>query len=101
MSHGDWEDHSHDQDYRKWVSNFDGHGIGLYAHPEQLRWIPQKFQEGHFHKSIRTMMGSGAPDMKTGLSIAHYSFQQDMTKAKVAMYSSDGDFLIVPQTGTL
>ncbi len=47
------------------------------------------------------MAGSGAPDCKQGLTIAHYSFEHDMTSQKIAMYSSDGDFLIVPQTGTL
>lgn len=39
--------------------------------------------------------------MKDGLSISHYCFEKDMTKEKLALYSSDGDMLIVPQEGTL
>lgn len=39
--------------------------------------------------------------MKNGLSISHYCFEKDMMAEKLAMYSSDGDMLIVPQEGTL
>ena len=46
-------------------------------------------------------MGSGSPDLKTGLAISHYTIGKNMTESRVAMYSSDGDFLIVPQLGTL
>ena len=56
---------------------------------------------GSFHKSIKTLAGSGSPDVKVGLSINHYSFDTSMTPSKTSMYSADGDMLIVPQTGTL
>jgi len=41
-------------------------------------------------------MGAGSPDMKDGLSISYYSCTESMTDKKIAIYSSDGDFLIVP-----
>lgn len=47
------------------------------------------------------MAGAGSPALKEGLSINYYSFDTNMTGSRVAMYSSDGDMLIVPQTGTL
>jgi len=47
------------------------------------------------------MMGAGSPDMKEGLGISYYSFTTGMTDKRLAIYSSDGDFLIVPQVGTL
>lgn len=42
------------------------------------------------------MMGAGSPDVKEGLSISYYSFTSNMTDRKLAFYSADGDFLIVP-----
>ena len=39
--------------------------------------------------------------MKEGLSISYYSCKQQMYDKKMAMYSADGDMLIVPQEGTL
>ena len=49
-----------------------------------------------FHQSIKTLMGAGSPELKTGLSISHFSIGKGMTGSRVAMYSSDGDILIVP-----
>lgn len=46
-------------------------------------------------------MGSGSPDLKEGLSISHYTIGKNMTESKIAMYSSDGDVIIVPQVGVL
>jgi len=96
VRHGNWEDHSKDAHYQKWVSNFEGHGKGLNVTPEQLRWKPQKFASDMFHHSIKTLAGAGSPDLKTGLSINHYTIGKDMTSSRVALYSSDGDMLIVP-----
>lgn len=39
--------------------------------------------------------------MKNGLGISRFSFQTNMHANKVALYSSDADFLIVPQTGVM
>ena len=55
---------------------------------------PKNWLEG-----ISTMCGAGDPAMKDGLGIHVYACNQNMYKT--AMYSSDGDFLIVPQEGTL
>ena len=46
-------------------------------------------------------MGAGSPQMKSGLGISQYSCDKNMTSQHVAMYTSDGDLLIVPQTGVL
>jgi len=46
-------------------------------------------------------VGAGCPGMKDGLSISNYSCTESMTPNKKAMYSADGDILIVPQDGTL
>ena len=67
-----------------------------------MRWLPMKFNGGAmFHQSIKTMMGAGSPDLKTGLAIHHFSMGKGMASNKVAMYSSDGDMLIVPQAGVM
>lgn len=47
------------------------------------------------------MMGAGSPELKDGLSISYYSCKAGMSDKKIAMYSSDGDLIIVPQAGTL
>ena len=95
--HGKWTDKSNSPAYAKWLSHFDG-SKGLRVTPEQLRWLPQNFSKtAMFHQSIRTLMGAGSPELKTGLSISHYSIGKSMTSSRVAMYSSDGDIMIVPQ----
>lgn len=53
----------------------------------------------NFVQGLHTMAGSGDPKLKHGLAIYTYTFDHDMTN--VHMYNSDGDFLIVPQMGTL
>lgn len=47
------------------------------------------------------MMGAGCPAMKDGLAISYYSCKRGMSTQRIAMYSADGDILIVPQEGTL
>ena len=42
------------------------------------------------------MMGAGSPELKDGLSISYYSCNAGMSDKKIAMYSSDGDLIIVP-----
>jgi len=39
--------------------------------------------------------------MKNGLSISYFNCTGSMTPKKMAMYSADGDMLIVPQEGVL
>jgi len=45
------------------------------------------------------MCGAGGPSLKTGLGVHLYTANASM--GKTAFYNSDGDFLIVPQQGTL
>lgn len=97
-NHGAWADVS--EQFPHWVSNFD-QDKDLVTTPEQRRWTPQDYLEGNFFEGIRSMMGAGCPSMKDGLSISYYSCTKSMTDKKIAMYSADGDILIVPQFGTL
>lgn len=39
--------------------------------------------------------------MKNGLGISRFAFSKSMQQAKVALYSADGDLLIVPQQGVM
>lgn len=48
---------------------------------------------------LYTLAGQGDSCSKTGLAIHMYSCNTSM--GKKALYNSDGDFLIVPQIGTL
>lgn len=68
---------------------------------------PTTFIEGTY-----TMAGSGDPSSKDGIAIHIYTFNANMRKNRqnhggqendqdVHMYNSDGDFLIVPQHGSL
>lgn len=72
-----------------------------HPNPNQLRWnpwdVPTKPQD--WVDGLRTIAGAGDPRTKHGLSIHIYTCNIGM-KDK-AMYNSDGDFLIVPQMGTL
>jgi homogentisate 1,2-dioxygenase len=47
------------------------------------------------------MMGAGSPGLKNGLAISIYNFTESMLSRKQAMYSADGDMIIVPQLGSL
>ena len=57
-NHGSWTDVS--ASYPEWISDFSG-DKDLIVSPEQRRWTPQDFIEGHFMQGIRTMMGAGCP----------------------------------------
>ena len=75
----------------------------LEFQPNQLRWkaIP-KVQEGDktsFVEGLTSLIGAGEPSMKQGISI--YGYSANVSMGKTAFYNSDGDFIIVPQTGTL
>ena len=52
-----------------------------------------------FVEGISTMAGIGDPALKTGLAIYMYVCNRSMENK--AFFSSDGDFLIVPQVGAL
>ena len=61
--------------------------------------VPEASNSHNFIQGIKTMCGAGDPSMKNGIGMHVYTFNQNM--GKTAFYNSDGDFLIVPQEGTL
>lgn len=105
------------------VSTTSQHAVGLYhdqkiyddfshlvVEPKQLRWSPssQMENDNDFVSGLQLMCGAGDPGMKDGLSIYTYSANTSMSKMRVGdtvnnrcMANSDGDMLIVLQTGAL
>lgn len=74
----------------------------LVADPNQLRWGAFQIDESRRHDFIdglRLMCGAGDPKTKSGLAI--YVFTATASMGNRCMYNSDGDFLIVPQAGSL
>jgi homogentisate 1,2-dioxygenase len=71
--------------------------------PNPLRWKPFPFCESGSNKSfldgLQIMLSSGTPQTKFGIAIYFYSFDRDMLNEH--LYNSDGDFLIMPQSGSL
>jgi homogentisate 1,2-dioxygenase len=71
--------------------------------PNQTRWKPFPFPDKNskvdFVDGIRTICGAGDPLGRNGIAVYVYSFNTPMGNR--CMYNSDGDFLIVPQEGTL
>lgn len=70
--------------------------------PNQQRWDPFPFPSTptDFISSLRTLAGAGTPPMKNGLEVQIYTATADMGPT-TAFSSSDGDLLIVPQSGSL
>jgi homogentisate 1,2-dioxygenase len=72
----------------------------LQVDPNPMRWGKLPLQTGvNFVSGMKTFMSSGSPLIKNGLAISMYSFDEDMRD--VHIYNSDGDFMIVPQEGSL
>lgn len=70
--------------------------------PAQWQWQPVEIEtEGQvdFIQGMKAMAGAGDPSMRAGLGVFIYTANTSMEKK--SFYSSDGDFLIVPQQGTL
>lgn len=71
--------------------------------PNQLRWKPFKVLQStmqlDFVGGLRTIAGAGDPKIRNGIAIYTYECNQSMVNK--CFYNSDGDFLIVPQKGTL
>ena len=79
----------------------DGHKQELRYIPNQLRWDPFDLDSTtSWIDGIHLVAGAGDPTVKHGLGIFIYAIGKDMS-ANEAFYSADGDFLIVPQHGTL
>lgn len=73
------------------------------ATPERIRWNPKPHcAEGtrvDFVHGMTPYCGAGEPTMKAGLRIYVYSCNTSMTNSSFCC--SDGDMLIVPESGTL
>ena len=71
--------------------------------PNQIRWNPipsvKNGESKDFVQGLVSLLGAGEPSLKQGISIYAYSANKSMDKT--AFYNSDGDFLIVPHSGTL
>ena len=69
--------------------------------PNQLRWDPLPIPEEptDFVDGIVTLGGNGDPAMQTGVAIHLYAANRSMNDH--FFYSADGEFLVVPQQGTL
>src|SRR5262249_9562764 len=69
--------------------------------PNQLRWNPAPIptQPTDFIAGLVTMAGNGDPHGQSGCGVHLYAANRSMTNR--AFYSADGEFLIVPQQGTL
>lgn len=94
-------------------------GVNFQVNPNQLRWKPlNKLADGGsgggvledgggvtFIDGLRTMAAHGSPEGKDGLAVHMYACNSSMRErtgvAGEAMVNADGDFLIVPQSGSL
>ncbi|TPX30915.1 homogentisate 1,2-dioxygenase [Synchytrium microbalum] len=82
-------------------SPFDGNRE-VESTPTQLRWSPFDIPTSGdvtFIQGIKSICGAGEPSTKNGLAIYVYGANKNMTNE--AFYDADGDFLIVPQEGSL
>ncbi|PHH91918.1 hypothetical protein CDD83_9785 [Cordyceps sp. RAO-2017] len=69
--------------------------------PNQLRWDPFDIEDKvDWVRGLRLVAGAGDPTMKAGLGILVFTASEDMDPA-TAMYSSDGEMLVVAQHGVL
>ncbi|HWU44800.1 MAG TPA: homogentisate 1,2-dioxygenase, partial [Bdellovibrio sp.] len=71
------------------------------VNPNQMRWnpLPAVNAKQNFIEGIRTVCGTGNSHEQRGIHIHLYSFSEPM--GKKYFMSADGDFLFVPQTGTM
>jgi homogentisate 1,2-dioxygenase len=69
--------------------------------PNQLRWdpLPEVQSDADFIDGLHPMAGNGSPDAHAGCAIYLYAFNRPMTNR--FFYSADGEWLLVPQQGTL
>ncbi|RWS23192.1 hypothetical protein B4U80_07070 [Leptotrombidium deliense] len=74
----------------------------IEPNPNQMRWkpfeIPQEKQID-FVQGLNTICGAG--DVRTRNGIAIHIYTCNLSMHNKCIYNSDGDFLIVPQKGTL
>ncbi|RZF41311.1 hypothetical protein LSTR_LSTR000025 [Laodelphax striatellus] len=84
-------------------ANFTNDWSNNHPNPNQMRWkpfnFPDKEESVDFIQGLQTICGAGNPTMRQGVAIHVYSCNQSMKNS--CFYNSDGDFLLVPQSGTL
>ncbi|KAN0106012.1 putative homogentisate 1,2-dioxygenase [Hyaloscypha variabilis] len=74
----------------------------IHVTPTQLAWLPFEIPstgEITFVTGMKTIAGSGDPSLREGLATHIYTANQSMNTE--SFVNSDGDFLIVPQKGSL
>jgi len=79
------------------ISRFDA----VLASPNQLRWSPPPVPQEptDFVAGLRTVAGSGSPELQTGCAVHWYLANRSMQGR--FFFDADGELLIVPQLGTL
>ena len=83
-------------------SNFMPINPKVHISPTQLAWLPFDIPtEGgiDFVSGLKTVAGSGEPTLREGIATHVYTANTSMSQK--AFVNSDGDFLIVPQQGSL
>jgi homogentisate 1,2-dioxygenase len=89
-------------DHKDTESNFLPSNPRVHISPTQLAWLPFEIPstgEVDFVAGLKTIAGSGDPTLREGIATHIYAANKDMHK--MAFVNSDGDFLIVPQQGSL
>ncbi|OBT71379.1 hypothetical protein VF21_09419 [Pseudogymnoascus sp. 05NY08] len=75
----------------------------VHVSPTQVAWLPfdlpKDEEENDFISGIKTIAGSGEPTLREGIATHVYTANKSMSQK--AFVNSDGDFLIVPQQGSL
>jgi homogentisate 1,2-dioxygenase len=74
---------------------------GARATPNRLRWDPRPMPDAPstFLDSLLPMLANGDPAGMSGVTFATYAANADMVAT--SLFSSDGEWLIVPETGAL
>ncbi|RDL37281.1 putative homogentisate 1,2-dioxygenase [Venustampulla echinocandica] len=83
-------------------SNFMPINPRVHISPTQLAWLPFDIptEAGvDFISGLKTVAGSGEPTLREGIATHLYMANTNMSQK--AFVNSDGDFLIVPQQGSL
>ncbi|UPR01981.1 homogentisate 1,2-dioxygenase [Chloropicon primus] len=85
------------------IGNFGEGSNNLVTTPNQIRWLPFDVPKGDskvdFIRGMFTMCGSGCSGSKSGFAIHIYLANSSMDNTSFA--NADGDFLVVPQEGSL
>jgi homogentisate 1,2-dioxygenase len=74
----------------------------VHVSPTQLAWLPFDIptEDGvDFISGLKTLAGSGEPTLREGIATHVYTANTSMKQK--ALVNSDGEFLIVPQQGSL